>query len=86
MFSELVQLASKKVSTNPNLEMLTVIIKQRMANNQDSRCIIFVRTRALAEALAEWLNRSELSYLKASVFTGTSASEEKGGQSFFYII
>ncbi|XP_059177099.1 antiviral innate immune response receptor RIG-I-like [Physella acuta] len=80
-FEELVRLSSKKVSTNPNLEILSAIIKQRMANSQDSRCIIFVRTRALAEALADWLNRSELSDLNASVFTGTSASEEKGGMS-----
>ncbi|CAL1526585.1 unnamed protein product [Lymnaea stagnalis] len=68
---------------NPNLRILADTLKTYLVNRgSGSRCIIFVKTRALALALTSWLNRCdipEIRDLKASMFTGVNASGDKGG-------
>ncbi|BFY98467.1 hypothetical protein BsWGS_01507 [Bradybaena similaris] len=66
---------------NPNLCILEeTLMKYLLADN--TRCIIFVRTRALAEALSKWLNRcsnDKLRSFNAHSFTGANVAQQKGG-------
>ncbi|KAH9492755.1 hypothetical protein Btru_026246 [Bulinus truncatus] len=85
-FESLLQLVKRRyVEDNENLETLAQILDVNIVQKgKDSRGIIFVRTRALAEALSSWLNRcgiKELEDFNASIFTGTNAKEEEGGMS-----
>ncbi|KAH9492773.1 Antiviral innate immune response receptor RIG-I [Bulinus truncatus] len=85
-FEDLVELVKNRHDEdNENLGVLAQILDENIVQKgKDSRGIIFVRTRALAEALSSWLNRcgiQELEDLNASVFTGTNAKEEEGGMS-----
>ncbi|XP_055865717.1 antiviral innate immune response receptor RIG-I-like [Biomphalaria glabrata] len=73
------------VRNQPNEENLNLInLKKALVDcmTEESRGIIFVRTRALAYALKKWLNeQKELHAYKAMVFTGSSAPPDKGGMS-----
>ncbi|XP_067656527.1 ATP-dependent RNA helicase DHX58-like [Haliotis asinina] len=70
---------------NPNLKKLAKVLTDLLeAKGNDSRAIIFVRTRATCYALTNWLNEDEkidpkLKDLKAMAFTGAGANEEEGG-------
>ncbi|CAL1526586.1 unnamed protein product [Lymnaea stagnalis] len=78
-----VAVANQHSEENPNLTVLGKTLLDNL-KVEGSRCIIFVRTRALAEALAAWLNRSKNSFLRhlnAKIFTGINASVEQGGMS-----
>ncbi|XP_005104273.2 probable ATP-dependent RNA helicase DHX58, partial [Aplysia californica] len=69
------------VSRNKNLQNLEkVLLEYLVAKGPSSRCIIFVRTRALARLLADSLNScsSSVHHLNAAVFTGTSTAKESG--------
>ncbi|CAG5115396.1 unnamed protein product, partial [Candidula unifasciata] len=81
-FAELKNLMkTRKGTENPNLTRLKETLLKYLIESGD-RCIIFVRTRALTEALASWLNScsdAKLRDLKATVFTGTAASVDQGG-------
>ncbi|BFY98465.1 hypothetical protein BsWGS_01505 [Bradybaena similaris] len=83
-FEELKKLmTNRKDIENPNLTRLKdTLFTYLIEKGKESRGIIFVRTRALTEALASWLNtcsESKLRDLKATVFTGTAASVDEGG-------
>uniref|UniRef100_A0A2C9L1C0 RNA helicase n=1 Tax=Biomphalaria glabrata TaxID=6526 RepID=A0A2C9L1C0_BIOGL len=84
-FSELKAALSRRASVdeNPNLIRLSKILLEKLKDKgDDARCIIFVRTRALAESLAQWFNRHSILALKdlnAKIFTGINAAEEEGG-------
>ncbi|XP_059177114.1 antiviral innate immune response receptor RIG-I-like isoform X2 [Physella acuta] len=82
-FEDLVTLVdSGHGEENPNLLTLSNTLEEMLiGTGKNSRGIIFVRTRALAEALVSWLNRGNKSFLNASVLTGTNASEAEGGMS-----
>ncbi|CAG5115394.1 unnamed protein product, partial [Candidula unifasciata] len=85
-FQELKRLVlSRHGEENPNLCILTKVLRHYLIKKgETSRGIIFVRTRALAEALSSWLNRcgiSAIRNLNACSFTGSNVSEEKGGTS-----
>lgn len=71
------------VERNPNLQILAETLTEFVINRGGtSRGIIFVRTRALAEALSSWLNRCEIQDLRnlnAHSFTGSNASVLLGG-------
>ncbi|XP_059177120.1 antiviral innate immune response receptor RIG-I-like isoform X2 [Physella acuta] len=66
---------------NTNLTTLSKTLEENLIPEECSRGIIFVSTRLLAKALVSWLNRSNKSFLNASVFTGTCANEHQGGRS-----
>ncbi|KAK7009450.1 ATP-dependent RNA helicase DDX58 [Biomphalaria glabrata] len=76
-------LEKRKDNQNPNLQKLQDTLKTYLIDKGEKSCgIIFVRTRALTDALTSWLNRCEdegLRKLKATVFTGTAASVDQGG-------
>ncbi|XP_055865688.1 interferon-induced helicase C domain-containing protein 1-like isoform X1 [Biomphalaria glabrata] len=85
-FQDLIDLVKQRSEEgNPNLSTLAkILLINIVKKGSDSRGIIFVRTRALAEALSSWLKRCgipELEELNASVFTGTNAKAEEGGMS-----
>ncbi|XP_059177111.1 antiviral innate immune response receptor RIG-I-like isoform X2 [Physella acuta] len=77
--------AKRQDVENPNLLVLARTLEEYLLtkgeNSEKSRGIIFVRTRALAEAVVSWIKRGEMKFLNPSVFTGTNASEEQGGMS-----
>ncbi|XP_067657358.1 antiviral innate immune response receptor RIG-I-like [Haliotis asinina] len=65
---------------NPKLTSLRGMIMNAFETQQDSRCMVFVKTRDLAMALKRWMEDDQyLSYLKPGMFTGQSASADKGG-------
>ncbi|XP_055865361.1 antiviral innate immune response receptor RIG-I-like isoform X2 [Biomphalaria glabrata] len=69
---------------NPNLKVLADVLMKNLVKKDESRGIIFVKTRALAESIKAWFNRSRNSNLKtlnAEIFTGANVSEEQGGMS-----
>ncbi|GFO06057.1 interferon-induced helicase c domain-containing protein 1, partial [Plakobranchus ocellatus] len=90
-FEELKEVLMKKRDpSNPNLKALKRAIKENLfkghgkdtESDKNSKGIVFVRTRFLAHALASWLEHSkdgQLQTLRASVFTGTEATEDEGG-------
>ncbi|CAG5134493.1 unnamed protein product, partial [Candidula unifasciata] len=73
------------VERNPNLQILADTLTEYLVNRgESSRGVIFVRTKALAQALSSWLNRCEnedLRDLNARPFTGSNTSELLGGTS-----
>lgn len=83
--------AKRQDVENPNLLVLARTLEEHLLtkskNSEKSRGIIFVRTRALAEAVVSWIKRGSMKFLNPSVFTGTNASEEQGGKpKLFYRI
>lgn len=88
---DLAKLVSRRQGEdNPNLSALADVLSTEIVEKgKDSRGIIFVRTRALAEALKMWLSRcgiKSLQDLNAQVFTGTNASEDEGGEGFRHFL
>ncbi|CAG5115395.1 unnamed protein product [Candidula unifasciata] len=66
---------------NPNLRILEETLMEYLSGD-NTRGIIFVRTRALSEALSMWLNRSQnemIRNMNASSFTGANVAQQKGG-------
>ncbi|XP_036447793.1 probable ATP-dependent RNA helicase DDX58 [Colossoma macropomum] len=56
---------------NPKLQELKFILEEEYRNNDQTRTVLFVRTRALADALKKWIDESEsLKFLKPGVLIG----------------
>ncbi|XP_005102833.1 uncharacterized protein LOC101853474 [Aplysia californica] len=74
---------NRELDSNKNLEMLASLLdKHLIKKGAKSRGIIFVKTRAMADALKSWLRRcrhSQLRALNALTFTGAGASADEGG-------
>ncbi|KAL3863071.1 hypothetical protein ACJMK2_004848 [Sinanodonta woodiana] len=67
---------------NPKLHKLKDLIVNsfRDKTTEESRCIVFVKTRHLAKALVDWMTEdSELNTLSPTVFVGTHAVRDKLG-------
>ncbi|CAL1526588.1 unnamed protein product [Lymnaea stagnalis] len=84
LFEGLKQVLKKRGDDeNPNLTLLKHTLLEHLVGKGEKSCgIIFVRTRALTDALTSWLQRcgnKDLQRLKATVFTGTAASVDQGG-------
>lgn len=57
------------------------ILVDKLQDNENARCLIFVKTRELARALVEWMNKTEeLQMLHAQEFIGQNASASRGGE------
>ena len=70
------------VGTNPLLEQLRIVLFSQYQNKPDSRCIVFVRTREIANALLKYLseqNELEAFSLNSKLLTGTNAKRENHG-------
>ncbi|GFO21293.1 dicer-like protein 1 [Plakobranchus ocellatus] len=84
MFKDLEEVVNKQqANNNPNLEILAATLRQYVVRKgTDSRGIVFVRTRMLADALVSWLSscgENDLIALNAKKFTSTNVPEDEGG-------
>lgn len=65
---------------NPKLEELKNIIFKLNRDKPDSRVIVFIKTRDLAQAIEAWMKETDgLSCLNPVKFVGSQAGGEKGG-------
>uniref|UniRef100_A0AAZ3QTS2 Activating signal cointegrator 1 complex subunit 3 n=1 Tax=Oncorhynchus tshawytscha TaxID=74940 RepID=A0AAZ3QTS2_ONCTS len=56
---------------NPKLDMLQYILEEQYRQNDETKSVLFVRTRALADALKSWMEESDsLKFLKPGVLIG----------------
>ncbi|KAK7483455.1 hypothetical protein BaRGS_00025254 [Batillaria attramentaria] len=84
-FEDLEKTLTKATESNPNLDILEHTIQKHLSERKDeeSRILVFVRTRATCRAVSRWLNSSEvysdLQQLNAMAFTGIGAQQSKGG-------
>jgi len=65
---------------NPKLEGLKQILQKQFRKSPDSRCIIFVKTRDLVNAIHRWMTETpDLKRLGSVPFVGAQASVQQGG-------
>ncbi|XP_072552312.1 antiviral innate immune response receptor RIG-I [Salminus brasiliensis] len=56
---------------NPKLQELKFILEEEYRNNDQTRTVLFVRTRALADALKKWIDETDsLNFLNPGVLIG----------------
>nr|KAG5696958.1 hypothetical protein BaRGS_015922 [Batillaria attramentaria] len=81
------KLVKAREGSNPNLQTLGRIIKAHLEEKreEDSRILVFVRTRATCKAVCRWLSSDAVSEklreLNARTFTGAGAHQSMGGRS-----
>ena len=82
-FSELRAYKFDRCSDNPKLQKLReMILKAYERNPENSRGIIFVRTRELAKAVCSWMKETDdLKVLNPIQFLGQNPHADKGGKS-----
>ncbi|KAG9347057.1 hypothetical protein JZ751_005984 [Albula glossodonta] len=62
---------SQQGEENPKLKVLQFILEEEFRNNKETRVVLFVRTRALADAMKKWIDETEsLKFLKPGVLIG----------------
>ncbi|XP_036407164.1 probable ATP-dependent RNA helicase DDX58 [Megalops cyprinoides] len=67
----LVQLSRREPQENPKLKELKFILDEEYRNNDQTRTVLFVRTRALADAMKNWIEETDsLKFLKPGVLIG----------------
>ncbi|KAI5942176.1 Antiviral innate immune response receptor RIG-I [Manis javanica] len=67
-------------SENPKLKDLCFILQEEYHLNPESRTILFVKTRALVDALKKWIEEnSKLSFLKPGILTGRCKTDQNLG-------
>ncbi|XP_037652823.1 antiviral innate immune response receptor RIG-I isoform X2 [Choloepus didactylus] len=65
---------------NPKLSDLAFILQEEYHLNPETRTILFVKTRALADALKKWIEENcKLSSLKPGILTGHGKTSQKIG-------
>uniref|UniRef100_W5MHM2 RNA helicase n=1 Tax=Lepisosteus oculatus TaxID=7918 RepID=W5MHM2_LEPOC len=78
--SDLQALACEKVQENPKLLDLQLVFEEQYRYNPSTRTILFVKTRALAEAIKQWvLETSALAHLKPKVLIGRRKTDNISG-------
>ncbi|RXN08417.1 putative ATP-dependent RNA helicase DDX58 [Labeo rohita] len=56
---------------NPKLDELRFILEEEYQNNEQTRTVMFVKTRALADAMKKWIDETDsLKFLKPGVLIG----------------
>ena len=79
IFSDELNITDFEETANPNLKNLRNVLYE-YCKDPDSRCIIFVQTRVVAEGLVAWLDSEEEDLnMKAAMFTGSSAGQDDKG-------
>ena len=74
-------ISKEPASRNPKIMCLELMLLSAFAKNQESRAMVFVKTRAQANALKDWMKETpQLKELKPGIFTGAQASVDKGGE------
>ncbi|KAF4078406.1 hypothetical protein AMELA_G00198820 [Ameiurus melas] len=75
----LLQLTAEE-KQNPKLEELQYILDEEYGNNKHTRTVLFVRTRALADALKKWIEETDsLKFLKPGVLIGRGRKSQLTG-------
>ncbi|XP_076102863.1 antiviral innate immune response receptor RIG-I-like isoform X1 [Mytilus galloprovincialis] len=65
---------------NPKLKELKTVIFKMLREKRDSRIIVFIKTRDLADAMVNWMRETDgLDRLKPHKFVGAQAAGAKGG-------
>ncbi|XP_052501016.1 antiviral innate immune response receptor RIG-I [Budorcas taxicolor] len=65
---------------NPKLKDLCFILQEEYHLNPETRTILFVKTRALVDALKKWIEENpELSFLKPCILTGRGRTNQTMG-------
>ncbi|MCI4387845.1 hypothetical protein PGIGA_G00079020 [Pangasianodon gigas] len=65
---------------NPKLQDLKFILDEEYSNNEQTRTVLFVRTRALADALKKWIEETDsLKFLKPGVLIGRGRKSQLTG-------
>ncbi|XP_060793792.1 probable ATP-dependent RNA helicase DDX58 isoform X2 [Neoarius graeffei] len=65
---------------NPKLQELKFILDEEYSNNDQTRTVLFVRTRALADALKKWIEETDsLRFLKPGVLIGKGRRSQLTG-------
>ncbi|XP_074057994.1 LOW QUALITY PROTEIN: antiviral innate immune response receptor RIG-I [Macrotis lagotis] len=77
---ELEDISTDPGNENLKLHELTFILEEQYHQNPESQTILFVKTRALADALKKWMEENpKLSYLKPIVLTGRGKRNQNTG-------
>ncbi|XP_035920929.2 antiviral innate immune response receptor RIG-I isoform X1 [Halichoerus grypus] len=77
---ELESVSMDPSNENPKLQDLSFILQEEYHLNPESRTILFVKTRALVDALKKWIEEnSELSFLKPGILTGRGKTNHNTG-------
>ncbi|XP_072815367.1 antiviral innate immune response receptor RIG-I isoform X2 [Vicugna pacos] len=77
---ELESISMDPSNENPKLEDLCFILKEEYHINPETRTILFVKTRALVDALKRWIEESPtLSFLKPGILTGRGKTSQNTG-------
>uniref|UniRef100_UPI00398F3A00 antiviral innate immune response receptor RIG-I isoform X1 n=2 Tax=Pristiophorus japonicus TaxID=55135 RepID=UPI00398F3A00 len=72
---QLLEIDADPANENPKLSEVKSILSEEYHNNPKSKTILFVRTRALADALRKWLQESRaLTFLQPEMLLGRSKS------------
>ncbi|MBN3306152.1 DDX58 helicase, partial [Amia calva] len=79
----LISLSGNEQLENPKLKTLKYILEEEYRNNNQTRTVLFVRTRALADAMKNWIEESEsLKFLKPGVLIGRGKRSHQTGMTF----
>ncbi|XP_071072908.1 antiviral innate immune response receptor RIG-I isoform X2 [Dasypus novemcinctus] len=77
---ELEDISMDPDNENPKLGDLGFILKEEYHLNPETKTILFVKTRALADALKKWIQQnSNLSFLKPGILTGRGKTNQNTG-------
>ncbi|XP_052450085.1 antiviral innate immune response receptor RIG-I [Carassius gibelio] len=64
---------------NPKLDELRYILEEEYQNNDQTRTVMFVKTRALADAMKKWIDETDsLKFLKPGVLIGKGRKSNSG--------
>ncbi|XP_026056073.1 probable ATP-dependent RNA helicase DDX58 isoform X1 [Carassius auratus] len=64
---------------NPKLDELRFILEEEYQNNDQTRTVMFVKTRALADAMKKWIDETDsLKFLKPGVLIGKGRKSNSG--------
>uniref|UniRef100_A0A8C2UUC2 RNA helicase n=2 Tax=Chinchilla lanigera TaxID=34839 RepID=A0A8C2UUC2_CHILA len=77
---ELERVCMDPSNENPKLRDLHLILQEEYHLNPETRTILFVKTRALVDALKKWIEENPaLNFLKPGILTGRGKTNDKTG-------
>ncbi|XP_073907726.1 antiviral innate immune response receptor RIG-I isoform X3 [Castor canadensis] len=77
---ELESISTDPSNKNPKLRDLYLILQEEYHLNPETKTILFVKTRALVDALKKWIEEnSALSFLKPGILTGRGKTSQATG-------
>lgn len=79
-------MSQAQANTNPKLNKLEDMLFKAFMEEPESCAMVFVKTRDLAGALQEWMQRRpRLKQFRPGKIVGAGPSSEKGGALFFFL-